>query len=145
LNLYKLWLDKLIDVFIDELLSVNNDIGWRSGGDKMSPSAPIRTDSVDAKMINEIQNLKEPHPDFAIIWAAMQTLSLNCQDAVIAKRLKAHINKNTNRQWTDTDRAEFLNISLSAYKSRCKRGYAKLETEINRLRSYEASKCVKVQ
>ena len=136
-------INKLTDVFIDELLSGNNDLGWRSGGMMskiMMPRSPSRTDLTDARMISEIGSISEPHPDFPKILSVMNQLSTDLQDTLIAKNLKKHINKSTDRAWTDADRAEFLGLKVGTYKTRLNKAYSVSQKALDILDEYERSK-----
>lgn len=137
-------INQLIDRVLDELLSVSNDAGWHKGDlDPAMPAVPPRIDLADMKMINEIKWLREPHRDFAQAYAALSELPKECQDALIIKNLKRHVNDTTGRAWEDKDRAQILGITLNQFYYDLRRGYVGFEREWMKLARYEAVKKMK--
>lgn len=134
-------LNKLVDIVLDECLAVKNDAGWHKGDlHPGMPPVPSRIDLADMKMIKEIVYLRDPHPKFALAYAALSALTKECQDVLIVKNLKKHLNTNTGRAWEDKDRWEFLGITEPEYYYRLRMGYTRMDAEVRRYEDYESMK-----
>lgn len=134
-------LNQYVDIVLDECLSVKNDAGWHKGDlDPTIPPASPRIDLADMKMINEITYLREPHPKFAIAYASLSALTKECQDVLIVKNLKKHLNQDTGRAWEDRDRWQFLGITEAEYYYRLRVGYTRMDAEVKRYEQYESWK-----
>lgn len=140
----KQWINRQIDTVLDVLLSVSNDAGWHKGNiEPAMPAAPSRIDLADMKMINEIKWLREPPKSFAKAYFCLNELPKACQDALIIKNLKRHVNDKTGRAWEDKDRAVILGLTLNEYYYNLRKGYTGFEREWEKLERYESVKKIK--
>jgi len=67
-------IDKLIDIYLDSLVSISNDAGWKGEGMlarliefRGQIPEPTRNDQSNMTMINAIQNLRDDHSKLGMI------------------------------------------------------------------------------
>ena len=133
----------LIEIYIDDLLSVEEDAGW--SGETVAAKLitylgdiPKSTglEQSNMAMINAIKLMKNQDPDYKLIAHAMQEISIDHYTAIIAKHVLKHINVVTSKPWTDQDRAYCINQNVNTFKDNYKRGIKSLQKQVDIIARY---------
>ncbi|MDP1931925.1 MAG: hypothetical protein Q8L60_10755 [Gammaproteobacteria bacterium] len=141
-------IDRLVNIWLSGLQSSSNDAGWQ--GMSLAarlieylgePPGPTGNDQSNLTMINAIRMLRDQHPEYPMIAAAMSML-LRLRDtrdlatALAAKHLWRGLCPFTDRTWTNEDRASALEMSPSAYEWALGRAYPAVMSELERVHIY---------
>lgn len=133
-------INHLVDVWIRSLLSVSNDAGWEG-------RAPIAmlidygtavytcNDQSNVAMISAIRLLRESHHEFKKInFAITEVLTdkPNSALAVVAKIYFSGVNKETDRAWTDKERAAKVGQSYTEFRYNLDLGLELLDKELDK-------------
>ena len=113
----KLYIDKLIDIYLDSLVSTSNDAGW-AGDSLMSrlleSRGTARADQSNAAMINAIRFLKDEHSHLGMIRGIINRMLGTCGEsnkilALLSKRHYVGLIKGEDRAYQDHDRLSLMN------------------------------------
>ena len=158
-------IDKLLDIYLDSLISISNDAGW--GGESMmakiiefGADIPRGTgnDQSNMTMIIALENFRKEHHDTRKIRAVVGEL-LNGPShkaktkALLSRRYYHSINADTGRLFTDLDRMrlvggyeiEMANDESKAIKrfgGRVRAAYEVLELELDKYERYQEATLV---
>lgn len=126
-------IDKLVDIFLNDLESLRHDAGWHSCGllEKLKmPHVPLRPDLTDAKMIMEITFLTNTHAELGLISAALDRLHQKDHRAwlaILSKRYYQHNyldhNTHTVKVYKDTNRAQEIGQTPKQFKKNVEFAY----------------------
>jgi len=140
-------IDRRVNIWIDGMLSLSNDAGWRGDG----PIAMFMTygkwvgtgfDKSNESMIKAIEMLRKEHAEFVSSDVVIRELardSINSFLAVTSKNYLNGLNHQTTRAWTDRDRAKTIGISYRRYLHYLEMGYKFLKNELERLDRYRSA------
>lgn len=138
----KAHLDKLTDLFLNDMESLRHDAGWHQdsmiglfiefGG---QPPPPTGNDKSNAKMLHEIWFLRGR--EHALLNLSKTALKRLCHTspgeflAVLSSRYYVHNyldpKTRTVKVYKDTDRARLVGQTPKQYRANLERGYAKLD------------------
>lgn len=130
-------IDRLVDVFLDDLESLSRDAGWSGMGllDKlMMPFGPQNPNAIGNRVINEIRLLKAPHAMLPAIQAAVRLLfkrNSHVALAILSSRYYRHSYvdpvTNTEKQYKDTNRASLVGQTPRQYRLNLEKAYPILD------------------
>lgn len=133
-----------IDMYIETRLSTSDDAGWE--GESVAArlitykgDIPRATglDQSNMAMERAIRLLRDVPERFHIVAHALQEISYEQYNAIIAKRLLQHINPETDKTYTDADRAYTIGQNLNQFKYNYKQGLVATAREIDKVERYE--------
>ena len=136
-------IDRLINVFLNGLTSIQKDAGWE--GDSLlsrviefagCPPMPSGMDRSNEAMINAIRFLHRSNPDFPRIQAAMKTaLKFHEKNAVaiLAKHFYRGLSDKTERVYKDEERASIVGQDLRSFRHNCSEAYKIINDELERV------------
>lgn len=142
----KVEIERLIDIWIDGVISSSNDAGWTGetilarmiafGGE-----IPHYTglDHSNASMIHAIKLLRPTHHEFPKIQAIVAELVKSHKPAILAllaRRYYHHYNEITERSWTDNERAFEVGQSFSQFRRNLLTSYALVARELTKYDAY---------
>lgn len=144
-------IDRLIRIFINGMMSPNNDAGW--AGESMLSRLiefegqlppPSGYDQSNLSMILAIEKMREGHHDYPRIRSAMSFVirhNKDQADAIWAKSFYSGICKTTDRTYRDEDRGRITGQGLHSYRYNLKKAYYTVQQELDRIESFMVAMC----
>lgn len=147
-------IDRLINVFLNGLTSIQKDAGWE--GDSLlsrviefagCPPMPSGMDRSNEAMINAIRFLHSSNPDFPRIQSAVNAgLKFNYEKtlALLAKHYYQGLSDFQDRAYTDELRGLKIGQSHQAFRHNVNRAYEVIQGELDRVDIYLAYHYAKI-
>jgi hypothetical protein len=138
-------IDRYVDIYVTGIKSVSNDAGWENkslSGRLMDFAGwqPLRSGGdYDLAMFHAIRLLRKKHAKWPVIAAAVTSLCCTHKQQVLAlfaKQLLAGLCPQTDRAWSDADRAAEIDQSLDSYRYNRKIAYPLMWRELHAAERY---------
>src|SRR5690554_2864714 len=140
----KAYIDKLVNIYIDDVLSIKHDAGWEGesmlgrlidfAGDIPPPSG---NDQSNVTMMGAIRLLRGTHAEYPKIAAAIAEVKIEQALAILAKHYFQGLDKSTEKPWSNGRRAEEIGQNLKEYQYNLGKAYDALDAEITRIDRYQ--------
>lgn len=137
-------IDKLVDIYLDHLMSSDSDAGWHNAGMWQAAMESIRSTAgdKDLRMIAELRYIRGQHK---LLPMAVSALFRGIRDAKHREALLAHRYyegkvDSDGRVMTDKRVAALLGVTEGQYKQRKQLAYEKMETAVIMLTEYDHNK-----
>ena len=144
----KLEIDRLVCIYLNGIQSVTNVAGWETmgimgklidfAGDLPPPSG---NDQSNLSMILAIKLLRQRHAEWPIIYPAMTVFKRDKQEqalALMSKNYYVGLNSETDKPYTEQERAEAINQEQRVYRYNLEKAYYSLQAELERAQSYRS-------
>ncbi len=137
-------IDKLVDVFLDQLLSTDSDAGWHNSGQYMSTDADAIKSTAgdkDMRMIMECRFIRGKHELYPMAVTMLNYMKQDYRLALLYHRyMEGRIDPETEKVMTESGIAAQIEISPDQYRHCKKMAYKRAETIILMLMDYDHSK-----
>ena len=144
----KLEIDRLVCIYLNGIQSVTNDAGWQMvgimgklidfAGDLPPPSG---NDQSNLSMILAIKLLRQRHAEWPTIYPAMTMFKRDKAEqalALLSKNFYVGLNKETDKPFTDQERADAIGQDQRVYRYNLEKGYYSLKAELERAENYKS-------
>lgn len=147
---WKRRIDDLVRIWLDAVVSYANEAGWPSesltykvflfGG---TPPKGSGMDQSNTSSIIAMRSLREPHALYFTIAPIIQQLRKKkppYMDAILAKHFYCGINPQTNKTWTDQERAAKIDQSYKTFQYNLEMAYKAINEKLELVDTYEETR-----
>lgn len=137
-------IDRLVNIWIDGMLSASRDAGWKGDGPIamfMEYGQWVGTgfDRSNQAMIIAIESLRKEHANFKMINAVMREIareSVNMFLAIGAKNAFRGLNPATERPWEEVEKAAQVGLTEGQYFHHLRSAYLAVDRELGKFERY---------